>query len=141
MRPFVRARTRDTFLFAAYAITRRETALMAPLLIRGHLPLDPKSLLQDTATWKQLALAYLGRGSFPADPRYVNDLAHTFEIEAPGEAFYTIDGEILPSTGEPFRVRLGPVLKVVVSPRAALGSTMRLAADVTSVLDPITKKN
>lgn len=142
VKPFVKQRTRDTFHCAAYAVTRREFAVMLPFLIRGHLPLDPKSLLVEPATWKQIVMSYLGKGSFPTDPRYFNDLGSTFEVRAPQEKVFTIDGEVLRSTGEPITIKLGPMLKLSVSPTVALGTPMRLAADVTSglsALDP-TKK-
>ena len=138
--PFVKPRARDTFYCGAYAVQRREFALMMPFLIRGRLPMDPKSLLKPVSTWKQIALSYLGKGSFPVDPRYVNDTAQSFVVDAPDEKVYTIDGEIIPSNGEPITVKLGPKLKLAVSSTVALGSTMRLAADVTSVLGPNLKK-
>ena len=43
--PFAGERTRETFHFLAYAVSSREFAMMAPLLARGLLPIDPKSLL------------------------------------------------------------------------------------------------
>ena len=134
--PFIKPRTRDTFYCGAYAVHRREFALMMPFLIRGRLPMDPKSLLKPVSTWKKIALSYLGKGSFPADPRYVNETAQSFVVDAPAEKVYTIDGEIIQSTGEPITVTLGPQLKLAVSSTVGLGSTMRLAADVTSVLGP-----
>ncbi len=134
--PFVKPRTRDTFYCGAYAVNRREFILMMPFTIRGRLPMDPKSLLKPVSTWKQIALSYLGKGSFPVDPRYVNETARSFVVDAPDEEVYTIDGEIIQSTGEPITVTLGPELKLAVSSTVGLGSTMRLAADVTSVLGP-----
>ena len=137
--PFIKPRARDTFYCGAYAVHRREFALMMPFLIRGRLPMDPKSLLKPVSTWKQIALSYLGKGSFPADPRYVNETARSFVVDAPAEEVYTIDGEIIRSTGEPITVKLGPQLKLAVSSTVGLGSTMRLAADVTSALVPTLK--
>ena len=134
--PFIKPRTRDRFYCGAYAVTRREFVLMMPFLMRGRLPMDPKSLLKPVSTWKQIALSYLGKGSFPVDPRYVNDTARSFVVNAPDEKVYTIDGEIIHSTGEPISVKLGPELKLAVSSTVGLGSTMRLAADVTSALAP-----
>jgi hypothetical protein len=130
VKPFVKTRTRDTFHCAAYAVSRREIALMLPFLIRGRLPMDSRSLLEPVSTWKRIALSYLGKESFPIDPRYVNDVASSFEVRAPQEKIYTIDGEILTSTGDPIQVSLGPVLKLVVSPTAALAAPVRLAADM-----------
>jgi hypothetical protein len=128
--PFTKMRTRDTFYTAAYAVTRREFILMFPFLIRGHLPVDPKSLLNPVSTWKQIAMSYLGKGSFPVDPRYINETASSFELRA-AEAVFTVDGEIITSTQEPISVRLGPVVKLAVSPTVGLGPTTRLAAGVT----------
>jgi len=127
--PFIKPRTRDTFHCAAYASNRREFSFLMPFIARGMLPIDPKALLRPASTWKKIAMSYLGKGSFPTDPRYVNDVASEFEVHT-DEEFFTIDGEILPSTGEPIKVSLGPRIKLAVSPTVELGPTMRLAAKV-----------
>ncbi len=130
--PFVKTRTRDTFYYGAYAVDRREFSLLFPLLIRGRLPIDTKNLLKPMSTWKQMTLSLIGKESFPVDPRYVNDIASRFEIRSQ-EKFYTVDGEIISSNGEPITVTLGPSLKLAVSSTVGLGPTMRLAADVTKL--------
>lgn len=128
--PFVKKRTRESFYMAAYAITKQEVALMLPLIARGKLPIDPKALIKPIAYWKQLGLSLLGQDVFPADPRYVNDLASTLEIDTE-EPYYTVDAEIVPSTGETIKVSLGPYLRLVVHPTVDLPATVRLAAGVT----------
>lgn len=113
VRPFIKSRTRDTFHVAAYAVTCREASLFLPFILRGWLPIDPKSLLAPVSTWKQVGLSLLGRGSFPLDPRYVNDTSSQLDIRSP-EAIYTVDGEIMSSTGEPIRVEIGPTVTLAI---------------------------
>ncbi|MFH2005737.1 MAG: diacylglycerol kinase family protein [bacterium] len=117
--PFVKVRSRGTFYSAAYAISKQEVAIWLPLLARGHRPVDPKSLIAPVAGWKQIAMSYLGQGSFPTDPRYINDLSSRFEVRT-DERLYTVDGEVVHGTGEPIHVALGPVLKLAISPRGDL---------------------
>jgi diacylglycerol kinase family enzyme len=130
VKPFSKPRTRDTFHYAAYAVNKREIAMLLPLLVRGWIPMDPKSLLRPASTWKQISMSWLGKGSLPLDPRYINELSNSVEIRT-SEPFYTIDGEILSSTGEPIRVTLGPTLKLAVRPGADLARPVRFAAGVT----------
>jgi diacylglycerol kinase family enzyme len=113
--PFPNERKRDTFYSLAYAVSREEGILLAPFLMRGKIPIDPKSLLKPTSDWKRIALAYLGKGSLPLDPRYVNRLATSFEIRS-RESIYQIDGDVFKSTGEPLVVKLGPVVRLVIGP-------------------------
>ena len=115
VRPFPNERKRDTFYALAYAVSREEGILLAPFLMRGKIPIDPKSLLKPTSDWKRIALAYLGKESLPLDPRYVNRLATSFEIRS-DESNYQIDGDVFPSTGEPITVALGPVVRLVIGP-------------------------
>jgi hypothetical protein len=124
--PFVKMRTRETFYLGAYAVTKQEIALWLPALMRGLLPMDPKSLVKPVTGWKAIAMSYLGRDAYPVDPRYINDLAEEVEIRS-DERLYTVDGEVVHGTGETIRVRLGPVLRLAVSPTAALARPMRLA--------------
>jgi len=126
--PFIKTRTRETFLYGAYSVDRREFTMMVPMLTQGLLPMDSKSLLKPASTWKKIIMSFLGKGTFPTDPRYVNDIASEFEIQSP-EEHYTVDGEIIKSTGEPIKVSLGPIIKLAVSPAVGLGKTIRLAAD------------
>jgi hypothetical protein len=73
------------------------------------------SLLKPTSDWKRIALAYLGRGSLPLDPRYVNRPASKYEIRT-NEKLYTIDGDVFESTGEPITVELGPTVRIIIGP-------------------------
>ncbi len=109
--PFKAERTRDTFHFLAYAVSSRELAMMAPLLVRGFLPIDPKAFLHPVSTWRQGVMALVGKGGMPTDPRYVNQPAQQLVV-ASAEPHYTIDGEVLASIDPHFDVRLGPTLHV-----------------------------
>jgi diacylglycerol kinase family enzyme len=111
VRPFTDERTRETFHLLAYAISVREFAMMAPLLARGLLPIDPRSLLHPISTWRQALLSVVGRYGLPSDPRYVNRPGHQLVVETE-EPSYTIDGEVLPSLDRRFEVTLGPHLRV-----------------------------
>jgi hypothetical protein len=104
--PFPHVRKRDTFHALAYAVSREEAILLAPFLMRGKLPIDPKSLLKPTSDWKRIALAYLGNTNSPAK---------TFEVRS-AEKLYQIDGDVFESTGEPLHVTLGPVVRLVIGP-------------------------
>ena len=132
--PFPGTRERETFYTMNYAISRRELALLFPMLIRGHRPIDAKALLEPVSTWKRLALAYLGKDSFPVDPRYINTTAQRFEIRT-NEPIYTVDGEVLRSNGAPITVALGPTIRVAVSHTVGLGGATRLAAGVARMAD------
>jgi diacylglycerol kinase family enzyme len=109
--PFSAERTRDSFHFLAYATSTREFAMMAPLLARGRLPIDPRTLLHPISTWRKALLSLVGRDGLPTDPRYVNHAAHELVIET-DEASYTIDGEVLASRDRRFEVRMGPSVHV-----------------------------
>ena len=91
--PFAVDRTRETFHFLAYAVSTREFAMMAPLLARGLLPIDARSLLHPLSTWRKALLTLVGKGGIPADPRYVNHPASHLVVET-DEPHYTIDGEV-----------------------------------------------
>jgi hypothetical protein len=124
--PFVKMRTRETFYLGAYAVSKQEIAIWMPALMRGLLPVDPKSLIKPVSGWKAIAMSYVGQGSYPVDPRYINDLATEVEVRCE-ERVFTVDGEVVHGTGEPLRVRLGPTLRLAVSPTAALSKPVRLA--------------
>ena len=109
--PFVNERTRDSFHFLAYAVSSREFAVMAPLLARARLPIDPRALLHPISVWRKALLSLVGKGGLPFDPRYVNHPARQLVIETK-EAHYTIDGEVFPSLEDRFEVTLGPLLHV-----------------------------
>ena len=111
--PFVSERGRDRFHFLAYAVSPREFAIMAPLLARGRLPMDPASLLRPVSTWRQALLSLVGEGNFPFDPRYVNHPAHHVVIHTE-EKQYTLDGELLPIEGGRVEVRLGPPIRLAL---------------------------
>jgi diacylglycerol kinase family enzyme len=113
--PFVDVRSRDDFYCVAYAVTTRELVFTLPMLVRGFLPIDRKSLLRPVETMRLLSRARLSDMTFPADPRYINRTAGTLDIET-DEALYTVDGEVLHSNGAPFRVTLGPRVKLAVAP-------------------------
>lgn len=113
--PFVDVRSRDDFYCVAYAVTTRELVFTLPMLVRGFLPIDRKSLLRPVETMRQLSRARISDITFPADPRYINRTASTLDIET-DEALYTVDGEVLHSNGAPFRVTLGPTVKLAVAP-------------------------
>jgi diacylglycerol kinase family enzyme len=107
--PFTDERTRESFHFLAYGVSAREFAMMAPLLARGHVPIDPKSLLQPIAMWRKALLSLVGKPGLPPDPRYVNHPARHLVLDT-DEAHITIDGEVLPSLDRRCEVRLGPTL-------------------------------
>ena len=127
--PFARARSPETFHCLAYAVSPREFLLALPLLWRGYLPVVARSLLRPASTWKQLGLAYFGKGVVPSDPRYVNRSAKRLSVEATDEV-YTVDGEVLPLKGHAVKVSLGPLVRLAVAPDAGLGSVLRLATRV-----------
>jgi hypothetical protein len=128
--PFVNTRTRNDFYAVAYAVTTRELVLTLPMLIRGFLPIDRSSLLRPVETMRQISSARLSDITFPADPRYINRTAATMDIET-DEALYTVDGEVLHSNGAPFRISLGPSVKLAVSP--GIGPRIRIARPIKSV--------
>ena len=115
VKPFVGERTRDSFHFCAYAVGPREFAVMAPLLLRAQLPIDPLSLLRPVPLWRQALLSLVGRGELPVDKRYVNHPARKVTIETP-EQYYTIDGEVLLADGPRFELALGPQLQLATLP-------------------------
>lgn len=116
VKPFPYERQRETFYSLAYATSREEGILLAPFLMRGKIPIDPKSLLKPTSNWKRIVLAQVGKDSLPLDPRYINRTTRKFEVHAPDEPIYQIDGDIYPSSGEPHIVTLGPAVRLVLGP-------------------------
>jgi diacylglycerol kinase family enzyme len=115
VKPFVGERTRDSYHFLAYSVSTREFAVMAPLLLRAQLPIDPRALLRPVPLWRQALLSLLGRGELPVDGRYLNHPARHVVVETP-EEWYTIDGEVLPARGPRFEVKLGPPLQLATLP-------------------------
>jgi diacylglycerol kinase family enzyme len=109
--PFTAERTRDTLHFLAYAVSSREFAIMAPLLARGLLPIDPRALLHPVSTWRKALLSLLGKDGLPTDPRYVNQTIHHLVLDT-AEPHYTLDGEVLTSLDQRFEVQLGPKLQL-----------------------------
>ncbi len=112
--PFLTERQRETFHALAYSVTAREAGTLLPFIIRGFIPMDPKSLIKPVSSWTQVGLSYFSKGSLPTDPRYVNRTAREMELRT-SEKVFTIDGEIFQSSGEPLRVRMGPTLRLAVS--------------------------
>ncbi len=111
--PFTTERTRDSFHLAAYSVSAREFATALPMLMRGWLPIDVAGLLAKPFGGSDNDTKTLG---MPADPRYVNSIAKTIEIEA-SERLYTVDGEVL-ETDAPIKVSVGPMLKLCAGPGA-----------------------
>ena len=127
--PFGNSRPRDEFYCAAYAVTAKELTLALPLVLRGWLPVDLMSLLQPMSFIRSLPDIYRQR-ALPADPRYINQTADHLEITT-DERLYTLDGELLRAReGETITVRLGPMLRLAVSPEVGLSQPMRVAAQV-----------
>jgi diacylglycerol kinase family enzyme len=111
--PFQQERERETFYVLAYAINARELGTLLPLIIRGFIPIDPKTLIKPVSSLTHVGLTYFGKGSLPLDPRYINRTASLFELKT-DEKVFTVDGEILESSGEPFRVSIGPTLRLAI---------------------------
>jgi hypothetical protein len=128
--PFVSERTRESFHFLAYAVSSREFAMMAPLLARGRLPIDSRTLLHPISTWRQALLSLVGRGSVATDPRYVNRPARELVLET-DEPHYTIDGEVFESRDRRFDVRLGRTIELAIMPtrRRAAATRKRVQSE------------
>lgn len=124
--PFVGGRTRDSFHCAAYAVTARELTLALPMVVRGWMPVDLAALLRPARFFKQPDEPPRST-PWPADPRYVNRPASLLEISS-DEVLYTVDGEVLEGEGTETKVDLGPVVKLAVSPAAAVRAGLRAAA-------------
>ena len=77
--------------------------------------------LNSSAEGKGLRKAWL-----PTDPRYINTSGSHLEIQT-DEPVYTVDGEILPVSGEAVDVHIGPTLKLALGPTAIAKSTLRAA--------------
>ena len=111
--PFADSRSPDTFHFLAYAVSSREMAMLVPMLARGKLPFDRSALLNPVTAWRLLSAAASGKMEVPRDPRYINHPAQHLVIDTP-ESMYTLDGEVLPTTGSPLEVKLGPSLQLAL---------------------------
>ena len=125
--PFVDRRTRDTFHYVAYAVSSREFTRNVLALMRGWLPLEPTSLVRPDRVIRQLADARPVKASVPSDPRYVNANAQRLEIET-DEPLFTVDGEIMRSTGSSFTVSMGLPVRLAVSSRTSLRQALLQAA-------------
>lgn len=117
--PFVDRPTRDTFHYVAYAVSAREFTLNVPALMRGWLPLDPTSLIRPGRVLRELADRRPVKASAPTDPRYVNANARRLEIVT-DEPLFTVDGEIVQSTGPGLSVSMGVQVRLAVSSRTTL---------------------
>jgi diacylglycerol kinase family enzyme len=115
VRPFVGERGPDRFHFLAYATSARNFALLAPLLARGHLPVDPKALREPLSNLRRALLSLVGRDELPTDPRFINRPARALTIEC-AEPRFTLDGELLPREAPRIQVRLGPAVRLAVLP-------------------------
>jgi diacylglycerol kinase family enzyme len=111
--PYKREKDKDSFYFLAYSINKKETALLLPFIASGKRPIDRAFFKQPVSEWLRIGLSFLADGSFPFDPRYVNTTGREAEIRS-REPFYTIDGEIIKSTGEPIKITMGPVIKIAI---------------------------
>lgn len=120
--PFKEERTRETFYTAAYAVSPREMALALPFIARGLLPLDLQKLIFPGRRDREAP-------ALPTDPRYVNRPVSRLEIET-DEELYTVDGELFRKDGGSIEVTIGPTLKLVVGPKAALSQSLRAARTV-----------
>jgi hypothetical protein len=125
--PFVGPPTRNTFHYAAYAVSAREFTVNVLGLMRGWLPVDPRSLARPDRVMRRLARARPIKGGVPADPRYVNANARRLEIES-AEPLFTVDGEILPSRQDTLQVSLGLQVRLAVSGRTSLLAASAMAA-------------
>jgi hypothetical protein len=125
--PFVEQRARDTFHCAAYAVPARDFAASLPMLMRGWLPMDVKSLIRPDRLIRRVAKRPPLKQMLPPDERYVNKSADHMVVST-DESFYTIDGEILPSDGTPLTVSLGPHVRLAVSPSLGLRQATNMAA-------------
>jgi len=125
--PFVGPTTRDSFHYAAYAVSAREFTMNIPVLMRGWLPVDRRSLFRPDRIVRRLADSGLARGSIPADPRYVNRNAGRMAVTS-DERLFTIDGELFDAVDRTIDVSLGPLVRLVVSSR----TTVRKASWMTA---------
>lgn len=125
--PFVDPPTRGTFHYAAYSVSAREFAVNAPVLMRGWLPLDPKSLVRPDRVLRRFADANGVRASVLADPRYVNRNASRMTIES-DERLFTVDGEIMESRGDTFDITMGLQVRLAVSSRLTLARASAMVA-------------
>ncbi len=121
--PFSAVRTRDSFHLAAYSVSAREFAAALPMLVRGWLPIDVGELLLKGFGNKETKSKTLG---IPADPRYLNVTAKEIVVESESETLYTVDGELLESSG-PIKVSVGPTLRLCSGPGAT--EKLRLVAE------------
>jgi diacylglycerol kinase family enzyme len=117
--PFVAAPSRDSFYFAAYAVSAREFTINVPVLMRGWLPVQPSSLLRPDRVVRRLIESGLFKRNLPADPRYVNSNAAHMHIIT-DERLYTVDGEVFRSETGAYTLSLGLQVRLAVSPQVSL---------------------
>lgn len=126
--PFVEKPTRDTFHYAAYAVTSREFTMNVAGLARGWLPVQPKQLARPDRVMRRLADPTPLKTSTPSDPRYVNRNAEHMVVET-DESIFTVDGEILRATDRTFDVSLGLQVRLAVSSRSSLATASKNLAN------------
>jgi hypothetical protein len=125
--PFVEKPTRDTFHYAAYAVTSREFTMNVAGLARGWLPVEPKQLVRPDRVVRRLADPSPLKTRTPSDPRYVNRNAAHMEVLS-DEQLFTVDGEILQAADRHFDVSLGLQVRLAVSSRQTVAKAGKLLA-------------
>lgn len=109
--PFVDQRSRDTFFYAAAAVSAREFTVAMPMVMRGWMPPDKYALFQPG----RLPERFKNPALF-SDPRYVNKSGKRLEIKT-DDPLYTVDGEIMEARDGGITVELGPMVRLAVGPQ------------------------
>lgn len=112
--PFVDERSRNTFFYAAMAVSAREFTIAMPFLVRGWMPPDKDALFQP----HRLLERFKNPALF-SDPRYVNKSGKKLEIKTTDKLF-TVDGEIMEVQDGSITVDIGPLVRLAVGPQTKL---------------------
>ncbi len=112
--PFVDERSRDSFFYAAAAVSAREFTVAMPMLVRGWIPPDKYAFFQPS----RLPERFKNPALF-SDPRYVNKSGRRMEIRT-SDKLFTIDGEIMEVQNGAVTVDLGPMVRLAVGPQTKL---------------------
>lgn len=118
--PFVDERSRDTFFYAAAAVSAREFTVAMPMLMRGWIPPDRYALFQPS----RLPERFKNPALF-SDPRYVNKSGKLLEIKT-NDRLFTVDGEIMEKTDESISVSLGPMVRLAIGPQTKINQLKTL---------------
>ena len=110
--PFVDERSRDSFFYAATAVSAREFTVAMPMLMRGWVPPDKDTLFQP----HRLLERFKNPALF-SDPRYVNKSAKRIEIKT-SDTLFTIDGELMDVQDGALSVEMGPMIRLAVGPQS-----------------------